>query len=73
MKIKRKQVGNKIIKAYKIIASEMGKTRVLLSKNFSNISKINLRWNLTLIVFALSIIQLPFRKGARYGFDMPKR
>ena len=54
------------------IASEMVKTRGLISKtNISNISKISLSWNLTLIVFAVSIIQLPSRKGARHGFNMP--
>ena len=73
MKIKRKLVGNKVFKSYKTIASEMVKTGIFISKNISNISKINFSWNLTLIVFAVSIIQLPSRKGARYGFNVPKR
>ena len=50
----------------------MVKTGVFISKKISNISKINFSWNLTLIVFAVSIIQLPSRKGARYGFNVPK-
>ena len=70
---KIKQVGNKVIKAYKTHASRVVKTRVLISKNISNISKINFRWNLTLIEFALSIIELPSRKGAQHGFSVPKR
>ena len=66
MKIKRKEVRKqRFIKSYKTIASEMVKTRGLISKtNISNISGISFSWKwLTLIVFAVSIIQLPSRKG----------
>ena len=41
MKIKRKLVDKKVIKAYKTIASEMVKTGAFISKKISNISKIN--------------------------------
>ena len=44
----------------------MVKTGGLISKtNISNISKSH-------IVFAVTIIQLPSRKGARYRFSVPK-
>ena len=42
--------------------------------NNSNISEISFSWKwLTLILFAVSIIQLPSRKGARYEFNVANR
>ena len=63
VKIKRKQVTK--LKLWGLIS--------LISKtNISNISEISFSWKwLTPIVFAVSIIQLPSRKGARYGFNVP--
>ena len=45
----------------------------LISKtNISNISEISFSWKwLTPIAFPVSIIQLPFRKDARYGSNVP--
>ena len=53
----------------------MVKIRRLISKaSIANISEISFsgKW-LTLIAFAVLIIQLPSRKGARYGFHAPNR
>ena len=63
VKIKRKQVTKQ--KLWGLIS--------LISKtSISNISEISYSWKwLTPIVFAVSIIQLPSRKGARYGFNVP--
>ena len=63
VKIKRKPVTKR--KLWGLIS--------LISKtNISNISEISFsrKW-LKSIVFAVLIIQLPSRKGARYGFNMP--
>ena len=45
----------------------------LISKtSISNISEISYSWKwLTPIVFAVSVIQLPSGKGAKYGFNVP--
>ena len=50
----------------------MVKTRSLISKvNISGSSEISFSWKLLILtIFAVSIIQLPSRKGARYGFNM---
>ena len=63
VKIKTKQVTKQ--KLWELIS--------LISKtNISNIFEISFSWKwLTPIVYVALIIQLPSRKGARYGFNMP--
>ena len=60
VRIKRKQVTKQ--KLWRLIS--------LISK--ANISEISFCWKcFAPILFAVSIIQLPSRKGARYGFNVP--
>ena len=59
---------NKVKQIYRSLENH----RVRKEPCFVYISEINLGWKwLTLIVFTQSIIQLPPKKGAQYGFDMP--
>ena len=53
----------------------MVKNKRLISKtSISNISENGFSWKcLTVIVFSVSAIQLPSRKGVRYVFDLPNR
>ena len=64
----------KFIKAKKAIASEMVKIRILVKQTFQTFLKLVLaeKW-LTLIVFAVTIIQLLSRKGVRYAFNVANR
>ena len=64
----------KFIKAKKAIASEMVKIRILVKQTFQTFLKLVLaeKW-LTLIVFAVTIIQLLSRKGAQYAFNVRNR
>ena len=63
VKLKRKQVTKQKI---------LGLISLISKTNISNISEISLSWKwLTPIVFAVWIIQLPSRKGTRYGFNVP--
>ena len=49
----------------------MVKVRRLVKEAFLKLV-LSAKW-LTLIIFAVSIIQLPSRRGARYGFNVPNR
>ena len=62
----------KFIKAKKAIASEMVKIRILVRQTFQTFLKLVLaeKW-LTLIVIAVTMIQLVSIKDARYAFNVP--
>ena len=63
VKLKRKQVTKQKI---------LGLISLISKTNISNISEISFSWKwLTPIAFPVSIIQLPFRKDARYGSNVP--
>ena len=63
VKIKRKPVTKQKL---------WGLISIISKTNISNISEISFSWKwLTPIVFAVWIIQLPSRKGTRYGFNVP--
>ena len=53
----------------------MVKIRRLVKQTFQRVSEISFSGKMfdTYIVFVVSIIQLLSRKGARYGFNVPKR
>ena len=63
VKIKRKPVTKQKL---------WGLISIISKTNISNISEISFSWKwLAPIVLAVLIIQLPSRKGARYGFNVP--